>query len=192
MKLLEERIQKEGRVLPGDILKIDSFLNHQIDVVLMDQLAEEFYHRFACERVDKVLTLEASGIASATLTALKFKVPMVFAKKSKTSNIDDDLYSAQAYSYTHARTNTIVVSKAFLKAGERILIVDDFLANGQASLALASLVEQAGATVAGIGILVEKAHQAGRGLLEEKGYRVESLARVASMDPETGITFVED
>lgn len=192
MKLLEDRIRKEGRVLPGDILKIDSFLNHQIDVLLMDQLADEFHTRFGNTPVDKVLTLEASGIASATLTALKFGVPMVFAKKSKTSNIDDDLYSAQAYSYTHARTNTIVVSRAFLKPGEHVLIVDDFLANGQASLALASLVEQAGATVAGIGILVEKAHQAGRGLLEEKGYRVESLARVAAMDPETGVTFCGD
>lgn len=190
MELLEKRIREEGRVLPGEILKVDSFLNHQIDVRLMDRLADEFCRLFSDGPIDRVLTVEASGIASATLVALKLGVPLVFAKKSKTKNLDGSVYSADVYSYTHGVMNQVVVSKSYLKAGERVLLIDDFLANGQASLGLASLVEQAGGTVAGIGILVEKSYQEGRALLEAKGYRVESLARVAAMDDFGGIRFV--
>lgn len=190
MKLLEDRIRKDGKITAGDVLRVDSFLNHQIDVVLMDQLAEEFYRLFSSEKVDKVLTVEASGIAVAALTALKFGVPMVFAKKSKTSNITEDVYAAEAYSYTHQKTNTLIVSRDYIKPGEGVLLIDDFLANGQAMLALKSLVDQAGAAAVGAGILVEKAFQEGRGLLEKAGIRVESLARVAGMDECSGVTFL--
>lgn len=190
MKLLEDKIRKDGKIAEGNVLRVDSFLNHQIDTVLMDQLAAEFYRLFRDEKVDKVLTVEASGIAIAALTALHFGVPMVFAKKSKSQNISDNVYTAQAYSYTHQNMNTLIVSKDYIGPGERILLIDDFLANGHAMLALNSLLKQAGAIPVGVGILVEKAFQEGHARLEEAGLRVESLARVASMDTENGVTFL--
>ena len=189
MRLLEDRIRRDGKLGAGDVLRVDSFLNHQIDVVLMDKLADEFFRLFSSEKVDKVLTVEASGIAIAALTALKFGVPMVFAKKSKTSNITDNVYAAEAYSYTHQKTNTLIVSKDYIQPGEGVLLVDDFLANGQALLALKSLVDQAGGKAVGAGVLIEKAFQEGHGLLEKAGVRVEALARVAGMD-ESGVKFL--
>ena len=190
MKLLEDRIRRDGIVAPGEVLRIDSFLNHQMDVALLDEMAKEIARLYAADAVDKVLTVEASGIAIACLVALEMGVPMVFAKKSKTSNIPDDLYVAQVKSYTHGNVNNVVVSKAFLHPGERVLIVDDFLASGEALNGMISLVEQAGATVAGAAIAVEKAFQPGGAEIRGRGYRVESLARVASMSVEDGIRFV--
>lgn len=190
MKLLEDRIRQDGIVAAGDILRVDSFLNHQIDIGLMDVLAGEFYRLFYGNRIDKVVTVEASGIAVAAFTARKFNVPLVFAKKAKTLNISSDYYVADCYSYTHAIAGKVMISKNYLNEGEHVLIIDDFLANGQATLSLLNLCEQAGAIPVGVGIMVEKSYQPGRGYLEEKGIRVESLARVASMDPETGVHFV--
>ncbi len=191
MKLLEERIRRDGKVCEGNILRVDSFLNHQIDPRLMRQLADEFRRLFADQKIDKVLTVEASGIAIAIMVAAAFEVPLVFAKKAKSKNIDNDnVYSADVVSFTHGTVNKVIISKEFLHAGERVLLIDDFLANGQAMLGLMDVAAQAGAEVAGIGIMVEKSYQKGRALLEDKGVRVESLARVASMDAETGVHFV--
>ena len=190
MQILEDRIRKDGTIAAGNVLRVDSFLNHQIDTVFLNQLAAEFYRLFKDEKVDKVFTVEASGIAIAALTALQFGVPMVFAKKSKSQNISDNVYKAEAYSYTHQNTNTLIVSKDYIHAGERVLLIDDFLANGNAVLALSAMLKQAGAIPVGVGILVEKAFQPGHELLEKTGLRVESLARVASMDAENGITFL--
>ena len=190
MKLLEDRIRRDGIVAPGEVLRIDSFLNHQMDVALLDEMAKEFCRLYAADAVDKVLTVEASGIAIACLVALEMGVPMVFAKKSKTSNIPDDLYVAQVKSYTHGNVNNVVVSKEFLHPGEGVLIIDDFLASGEALNGMISLVEQAGGTVAGCGVAVEKAFQPGGAEIRGRGYRVESLARVASMSVEDGIRFV--
>ena len=183
MELLEQRILKDGKVRPGGILKVDSFLNHQIDSALTKAMAEEFHRLFAGEGVTKVLTVEASGIAAAIMTAWEFGVPMVFAKKSKTKNIADDVYTAEVASFTHGTVNTIMVAKPYLNPGDRVLLIDDFLARGQALLGLKSLVEQAGGTVVGAGILVEKAFQGGSDLLRQAGVRVESLARVGNMTP---------
>ena len=188
MELLENRILKDGRLLPGGILKVDSFLNHQMDPVLLREMAREFRRLFADERVDRVLTIEASGIAIAILTGLEFGCPVVFAKKSKTKNLSDDLYRAEVPSFTHGNTNTVVVSKSYLKPGERVLLIDDFLATGAALFGLRDLVEQAGGTVAGAGIAIEKVFQGGGEKLRAGGIRVESLARIASMD-EKGIVF---
>ncbi len=191
MKLLEDRIRRDGKVCEGNILRVDSFLNHQIDPALMQALAEEFHRLYGDRKIDKVLTVEASGIAIAIMVALSFGVPLVFAKKAKSKNIDNEnVYSADVVSFTHGTVNKVIISKEFLHAGENVLLIDDFLANGQAMLGLMDVVAQAGATVAGIGIMVEKSYQKGRALLEERGVRVESLARVASMDAETGIRFV--
>lgn len=159
----------------------------------MKELAKEFKRLFDGEKIDRVLTVEASGIAAAVFVALEFDVPLVFAKKAKTKNIDPaNVYVADVYSYTHGITNQIVISRDFLKAGERVLLIDDFLANGKAMLGLTDIVRQAGAEVVGIGVLVEKAYQRGEAELKERGYRVEALAKVASMDPETGIVFAEN
>ncbi len=191
MKLLEERIARDGQRLPGNVLKVDSFLNHQIDVPFLCELGREFQRRFEDSGVTKILTIEASGIGLACLTAQFFGVPVVFAKKSKTSNLAGDVYSATVESYTHGTTNQILVSRRFLQPEDRVLIIDDFLANGQALNGLIAVTEAAGATVVGAGIAIEKAFQSGGELIRQRGYRVESLARVASMD-EHAITFVEE
>ena len=188
MELLEQRILTDGKLLPGGILKVDSFLNHQMDPKLLQAMAREFKRLFADVRVDRVFTIEASGIAMAILAGLEFDCPVVFAKKSKTKNLSDALYTAEVPSFTHGNVNTVVVSKEYLHAGENVLLVDDFLATGAALLGLRSLVEQAGGTVVGAGIAVEKVFQGGGDKLRAEGMRIESLARIASMD-ESGIRF---
>lgn len=192
MKLLEEKIKADGKIYEGDILKVDSFVNHRIDVGLMNELGKEFYRRFASDGVNKILTIEASGIGIACLAAQYFGAPVVFAKKSRTSNLAPDVYTAKVVSYTHGNTNNILVSKDYLTASDRVLIIDDFLATGEALFGLADLVAQAGATLVGAGILIEKAYQAGGKRAREQGIRVESLARIASMNPTDGITFIEE
>ena len=188
MKLLEERILSDGRVLPGGILKVGSFLNQQIDTALLREMAKELHRLFGGEGVNKILTIEASGIAIAAVTGVEFGCPMVFAKKSKTKNISGEVYAAEVVSFTHGNTSTVVVSKAYLRAGERVLLIDDFLATGAALFGLRDLVEQAGGTVAGAGIAIEKVFQGGGDKLRAEGMRVESLAKIASMD-ENGIVF---
>ena len=192
MKLLEERILKDGKVGEGNVLKVDSFVNHQIDVGFLCELGREFKRRFANDNVTKILTIEASGIGIACLTAQYFDVPVVFAKKTKTNNIYADVYTSKVESYTHGTTYDIVVSKEFLKPGDRILIIDDFLAKGSALKGLIELINHAGATVVGAGIVIEKAYQPGGELIRSMGIRVESLARIASMSVEDGVKFVEE
>ena len=190
MNFLEERILKDGIVKPGNVLKVDSFLNHQMDTKLMEQIGKEFKRRFAGKNIDKVLTIEASGIAVAIFVAHQLGVPMVFAKKSQSVNIDGDVYVAQVESFTHKRTNQVIVSKKYIQEGENILIIDDFLANGCALQGLISIVEKAGAHVAGCGIVVEKGFQIGGQVIRNLGYQLESLAIVDAMDAETGsVTF---
>ena len=184
MKLLQEKICRDGVVKPGNILKVDSFLNHQLDVLFLDKMGEEFYSRFKDENITKILTIEASGIAIASLTGLHFKVPVVFAKKSKSINLDGEMYVTNVESFTHKNVNNVIVAKKFLNPQDRILILDDFLATGNALVGLISLVEESGASVAGIGIAIEKGFQDGGKMLREKGLRVESLAIVESMDAE--------
>ena len=185
MKLLEDRILSDGKVLPGGILKVDNFLNHQIDTALLYEMAQELHRLFGDEGITKVLTIEASGIAIAAVTGYVFGCPLVFAKKSKTKNISDNVYSAQVESFTHGNTNTVLVSKDYLNSGDRVLIVDDFLATGAALVGLKSLCEQAGATVVGAGIAIEKVFQGGGDALRAQGLRVESLARIASMSDDS-------
>ena len=185
MKLLEERILSEGTVKPGGILKVDSFLNHQIDPQLLYEMALELKRLYAGEQINKVFTIEASGIALAILTGYVFGCPVVFAKKSKTKNISDALYSVEVASFTHGNTNTVVVSKEYLHAEDRVLIVDDFLATGAALVGLKNLVEQAGGTVVGAGIAIEKEFQGGGNLLRAQGMRIESLAKIASMSDDS-------
>lgn len=182
IEALKRKIVEEGVVLGNQVLKVDSFLNHRIDPVLMDGIGDVFARLFAEDGVTVVLTIESSGIAPAVMTALKLNVPLVFARKRKLLTLRDDLYTEKAYSFTKQEENEITVSKSYIGPGDRVLVVDDFLANGQASLALARIVEQAGARVAGIGIVIEKSFQSGRQALIEAGYRVESLARVASLE----------
>ena len=182
---MEERILKDGIVKEGNVLKVDSFLNHQMDVALLDAIGEEFHRRFADTEVTKVLTIEASGIAIAYAAARCFGVPMVFAKKAKSINIDGDMYSAEVESFTHKNKNQVIVSKKFLSADDKVLIVDDFLANGCALQGLISITESAGARVAGIGIAIEKGFQFGGRSIRNLGYHLESLAIVDSMDAET-------
>ena len=192
MNFLEERILKDGNVKPGNVLKVDSFLNHQMDIALLDEIGKEFHRRFAGKKITKVLTIEASGIAIAYPVAREFGVPMVFAKKSKSINIDGDMYVAEVESFTHKRTNTVIVSKKFLSPDDHVLIIDDFLANGCALHGLISIVESAGATVEGLGIAIEKGFQDGGYRIRNLGYQLESLAIVDAMDPITGeITFRE-
>jgi len=186
VNFLEERIQQDGTIKPGNILKVDNFLNHQMDIALMDQMGAEFKRRFADRTINKVLTIEASGIAIGCSVAREFNVPLVFAKKSKSSNIGDDMYVTQVDSFTHKNTNQVIVSKKYLSAEDHVLIIDDFMANGCAALGLISLVEMAGGTVEGIGIAIEKGFQDGGKIIREKGYRLESLAIVETMDAETG------
>lgn len=191
MELLERRILTDGRILPGGILKIDSFLNHQMDPKLMYEMGLEFKRLFGDERVNKILTIEASGIAIAIMTGFVFDCPVVFAKKSRSKNISDKVYSVEVESFTHGNTNTVIVSKEYLKPGDRVLIIDDFLATGAALVGLKSLVEQAGAYAVGAGIAVEKVFQGGGERLRENGLRVESLARIASMS-DSGLEFVHN
>jgi xanthine phosphoribosyltransferase len=185
LKLLEERILKDGRVYPGNILKVDNFLNHQIDVRLLEAMGEEFYRLFKDDGVNKILTIEASGIAIACMTAYRFNVPLVFAKKNQTKNISADVYTSKVTSYTHGRGDDIMDAKDYLNPGDRVLIVDDFLANGKALEGLIDIVRQAGAEVAGAGIAIEKCFQPGGKELREKGVRIESLAMVRSLDNNT-------
>lgn len=186
MNFLEEKIMKDGIVKEGNILKVDSFLNHQMDIGLFERIGEEFKNRFSKEKVDKILTIEASGIGIACISARYFGVPVVFAKKSKSVNIDGDTYSAEIESFTHKNKNTVIVSKKFLNKGENILIIDDFLANGCALQGLISIVQNADAKVTGIGIVIEKGFQTGGQIIRNLGYRLESLAIVDSMDAESG------
>lgn len=189
MQLLIDRIIADGKVFPGNILKVDSFLNHQIDVGLLQEIGKEFFRLYGGEQITKILTIEASGIGIACITAEQFGVPVLFAKKSKTKNIASDVYTAKVHSYTHDATYDIVVSKEFLKADDRVLIIDDFLANGQALLGLAELISDAGAQLVGAGIVIEKCFQDGGAIIRSRGIRVESLAMVESMDDTGGITF---
>ena len=188
MQLLEDHIRREGKVAAGNVLRVDGFLNHQIDVVLLTKLAEEFHARFSGEKVDKILTIEASGIALAIMTGLEFGCPVVFAKKSKSRNISDSVYSVEVESFTHGNTNTVIVSKEYLNPSDRILITDDFLATGAALVGLRALAEQAGASVVGAGIAIEKAFQGGGDRMRAEGMRVESLAKIASMSDD-GLVF---
>ncbi len=188
MKLLEERILRDGKIGAGDVLKVDCFVNHQIDVPFMNEVTKEFYRLFRDENVTKIVTIEASGIGIACLAATHFNVPVVFAKKTPTNNIFGDVYTAQVYSYTHERNYTVRISKEFLNSDDRVLIIDDFLAKGSALTALISLVQNAGATVVGAGIVIEKMYQNGGKIIRDSGIRVESLAKIRSMD-ENGIIF---
>ena len=181
MKALEERILRDGHVRPGNILKVDSFINHQIDISFMNEMGKEFRRVFADKHVTKILTIEASGIAIASITAQYFQVPIVFAKKTKTLNLDGSLYTTQVKSYTHRTTYDVVVSKKFLTPADRVLIIDDFLANGCAARGLIDLVEQAGAVLEGVGIVIEKGFQDGGRELRESGVDVRSLAIIESM-----------
>lgn len=191
MKLLEDRIIKDGKVGEGNVLKVDSFVNHQIDVDFMNEVGKEFFRLFKDEKIDKVLTIEASGIGIACITAQYFHVPVVFAKKTKTNNIYADVYKGKVESYTHGVTYDIVVSKEFLKKDDRVLIIDDFLAKGSALLGLLSLIDKAGAKTVGAGIVIEKAYQKGGKIIRDMGIRVESLAKIKSMSVENGVEFVD-
>ena len=186
MNFLEERIIKDGIVKPGNVLKVDSFLNHQMDISLMEEMGREFKRRFGHKNINKILTIEASGIGIACFVAKEFGVPMVFAKKSKSINIDGDMYVAQVESFTHKNKNQVIVSKRFLGPEDHVLIIDDFLANGCALQGLISITESAGATVEGLGIAIEKGFQIGGRVIRNLGYQLESLAIVEAMDPETG------
>ena len=189
MNFLEERIMKDGVVKEGNILKVDSFLNHQMDVKLFKQMGEEFKRRFAGKNINKIITIEASGIGIACIVAECFDVPVVFAKKSQSVNIDGDVYSAEVESFTHKCKNQVLISKKFVGPEDHVLIIDDFLANGCALQGLISIVDQAGGTVEGIGIAIEKGFQPGGAKIREMGYPLESLAIVESMDDATGSVF---
>lgn len=187
MNFLEERIVKDGIIKEGNVLKVDSFLNHQMDIKLFSQMGAEFRRRFEGKKIDKIVTIEASGIGIATVVAADFDAcPVVFAKKSKSINIEGDVYTAEVESFTHKNKNTIIVSKKYINEGEHILIIDDFLANGCALQGLIQIVNQAGATVEGIGIAIEKGFQPGGKMIRNMGYQLESLAIVDSMDAKTG------
>ena len=186
MQLLKDRIRKDGKIKSGDVLKVDSFLNHQMDIKLFVEIGKEFKRRFADCEVNKILTIEASGIGIACIVAQYFDVPVVFAKKSKTKNIAGDVYTTPVESFTHGRTYDIMVSKEFLGADDKVLLIDDFLANGKALEGLAAIVKDSGAKLVGAGIVVEKGFQPGGDRLRAEGIRVESLAIVESMDETTG------
>lgn len=192
MKVLQDMVKKHGKVYPNNVLKVDSFVNHQIDATLMKKAGEAFYDHFKDKGVTKVLTVEASGIAPAIMTALTFDVPMVFAKKMVPSTLmKDTWYSADVFSYTKNVSNKVILSKEYLNSEDRVLIVDDFLANGEAAIGLAELVKQAGAQTVGVGILIEKSFQSGRERLDTLGFDVRSLCRVASLDNER-VVFVDE
>ena len=186
MRLLEERIRKDGIVKEGQVLKVDSFINHQMDINLFNEMGKEFKRLFADKPINKILTIEASGIGLACVIAQHFDVPVVFAKKAKSINLDGDMYTTKIESFTHTRVYDVIVSKKFLSEEDHVLIIDDFLANGCAVAGLVDLVRSAGATVEGVGIAVEKGFQQGGKILRDKGLQVESLAIVESMNHETG------
>ena len=190
MKLLEDRIRKDGIIREGNVLKVYSFINHQMDIKLFEEMAKEWKRLFADKKINKILTIEASGIGIAAIVAREFDVPVVFAKKSKSINLDDNNFSTKIQSFTHSKIYDVIVSKKFLSPEDHILIIDDFLANGCALLGLTNLVESAGATVEGIGIAIEKGFQQGGKIIREKGYQLESLAIVESMNAaDNTITF---
>lgn len=192
MNFLEERIIKDGIVKEGNVLKVDSFLNHQMDIALFDQIGKEFKRRFAKEKINKIVTIEASGIGIACIVARHFNVPVVFVKKSKSINIEGEMYVAEVESFTHKCKNQVIVSKKFLNPEDHVLIIDDFLANGCALQGLISIVNEAGASVEGIGIVIEKGFQSGGQIIRNLGYHLESLAIVDAMDASTGkVTFRE-
>lgn len=186
VQLLEERIRRDGTIKPGNVLKVDGFLNHQMDVELFNEMGKEFRRLFPSEKITKILTIEASGIGIACIAAQYFHVPVVFAKKSQSINLDGDQYTTKIESFTHKRIYDVIVAKKYLNADDHVLIIDDFLANGCAVAGLIDLVHSAGATIEGVGIAVEKGFQEGGNLLRSKGVRVESLAIVEHMDAETG------
>ncbi len=186
MELLKERIRKDGKVKAGNVLKVDAFLNHQMDIELFEEIGREFKRRFADVEVNKILTIEASGIGIACIAARSFHVPVVFAKKTQTKNIAGDVYTTQVQSYTHGKVYDIIVAKEFLGKGDKVLLIDDFLANGKALEGLIELVEVSGAELAGAGIVIEKGFQAGGDALRARGVRLESLAVVEHMEEETG------
>ena len=192
MELLKERIRKDGKVKGTDVLKVDSFLNHQMDVELFAEIGKEFKRRFAGCEINKILTIEASGIGIACVAAQYFHCPVIFAKKTQTKNIAGEVYTSKVESFTHGRVYDIIVAKEFLGPGDKVLLIDDFLANGAALEGLAQLVKDAGAELVGAGIVIEKAFQPGGDRLRAKGLRVEALARVQSMNEETGVTFADD
>lgn len=189
MELLKQFICEKGVVREGNILKVDSFLNHQMDIGLFNEIGKEFKRRFADEKITKILTIEASGIGIACITAQYFNVPVVFAKKSQTKNIAGDVYKTQVQSFTHGRIYDVVVSKDFLNEDDRVLIIDDFLANGCALLGLLEIVKSSGASVAGAGIVIEKGFQHGGKIIRDSGIRVESLAIIDGMSVENGVIF---
>ncbi|EGG79378.1 xanthine phosphoribosyltransferase [Lachnospiraceae bacterium 2_1_46FAA] len=191
MQLLKERILKDGVVKPGNVLKVDSFLNHQMDIDLINEIGKEFRRRFPSDKITKILTIEASGIGIACIVAQYFNVPVVFAKKAQSINIDGDVYSTKIESFTHKRTYDVILSKKFLTEDDHVLILDDFLANGCALLGLIDIVQEAGATIEGAGIVIEKGMQDGGKQIREKGIHLESLAIVESMT-DTELTFKED
>ena len=191
MRLLEERIRKDGKVKDGDVLKVDGFLNHRIDVRFVAELGREFYRLYGNCGINKILTIESSGIGVACLTAQFFDCPVVFAKKAKTNNIDKDTYTASVASYTHGNVSEIVVSKEYLGKDDKVLIIDDFLARGNALLGLMEIIRKSGAELVGAGIVIEKAYQDGGKIVRGMGVRVESLARIASMSVKDGIVFCD-
>ena len=186
MNCIEERILKDGIVKEGNVLKVDSFLNHQMDIALFSEMAKEWKRRFADKEINKILTIEASGIGIAAVVAMEFGVPVVFAKKSKSINLEGDMYTAEVESFTHKNKNQVIVSKKFLNENDHVLIIDDFLANGCALQGLIQIVQQAGATVEGIGIAIEKGFQTGGKIIRNLGYHLESLAIVDGMNAEDG------
>ena len=191
MQLLKDRIRKDGKIKEGNVLKVDSFLNHQMDVKLF-QMGEEFKRRFADEEITKILTIEASGIGIACVAAEVFDVPVVFAKKTQTKNIAGDVYTTKVESFTHGRVYDIIVSKEFLGKGDKVLLIDDFLANGKALEGLAELVTKSGAELVGAGVVIEKGFQVGGDIIRSKGIHLESLAIVESMDEKTGEVVFRD
>ena len=192
MKLLEDRIRKDGKIKEGNVLKVDSFLNHQMDVKLFHEIGLEFKRRFEGQEINKILTIEASGIGIACVVAEVFDVPVVFAKKTQTKNIAGDVYTTKVESFTHGRVYDIIVSKEFLGEGDKVLLIDDFLANGKALEGLAELVKKSGAELVGAGVVIEKGFQVGGDIIRSKGIHLESLAIVESMDEKTGEVVFRD
>lgn len=186
MRLLEERIQRDGTVKSADVLKVDSFINHQMDIELFEEMAKEWKRLFADKPINKIITIEASGIGIAAIAAQVFKVPVVFAKKAQSINLDGTMYTTRVQSFTHGKVYDVIVAKKFIDESDHVLLIDDFMANGCAMQGLIELCEDAGATIEGIGIAVEKGFQPGGDALRKRGYQLESLAIVESMDPETG------
>lgn len=186
MNFLEERILKDGLVKEGNVLKVDSFLNHQMDIELFDEIGKEFKRRFKDKKINKIVTIEASGIGIAAIVAKHFNVPVLFAKKSKSINLDGEMYTASVESFTHKTVNHVLVSKKFISSEDRVLIIDDFLANGYALQGLIQITKQAGASVEGIGIVIEKGFQVGGRMIRNLGYQLESLAIIEKMDASTG------